>query len=216
MGTGTGRYFSLDRYWRRRVAVLAGMAGAVGALAWACAGGSSGGDEKEPVRNAGAVDSGAPAGPSTDVPPGAVPPGAVPPGAVPTVTVTTTVTPVPVEDGGLCKPRDLVFTMAGAKAYAAGQDPRFDVTVVNTSPASCRFDTGSLYVVVTSGKDRIWSSGECRKGGSGKQMLRRGIPYTTAVIWDRHRGCGGASARPGTYVAALKGGKARKRVFHLR
>jgi hypothetical protein len=206
MDAGTGRYFSLDRYWRRRLAVLAGMAGAVGALAWACGGGSSGGDEKEPVRNAGAVDSGVPAGPSTDVPPG----------AVPTVTVTTTVTPVPVEDGGPCKPHDLVFTMAGAKAYAAGQDPRFDVTVVNTSPASCRFDTGSFYVVVTSGKDRIWSSGECRKGGSGRQTLRRGIPYTTAVVWDRHRGCGGAPARPGTYVAALKGGKAGKRVFHLR
>ena len=183
------------------MAVLVGMAGAIGALAWACGGGSSGGGEKEPVRNAGAIDSGAPA---------------VPPTAVPTVTVTTTVTPEPEEDGGPCGARDLVFTMAASKSYAAGQAPRFDVTVVNTSPASCRFDTGSLHVAVTSGKDRIWSSGECRKGASGKRTLRRGVPYTAAVTWDRHSGCGGPAVRPGTYVAALKGGKAGKRIFRLR
>ncbi|MEU9019921.1 hypothetical protein [Actinomadura sp. NPDC048394] len=207
MDTGTERQLSLDRYWRRRVAVLAGMAGAVGALVWACGGGSSGGGEKEPVRNAGAIDSGVPAAPPT---------------AVPTVTITTTVTPEPAEGGGPCKPRDLVFTLTASKSYAARQSPRFGITVVNTNPASCRFDTGALYVVVTSGKDRIWSSGECRKGASGKRTLRRGVPSTAVVTWDRHRGCGGPPARPGTYVAALKGGKAGKdgkagkRIFHLR
>ncbi|MBO2460416.1 hypothetical protein J4709_22810 [Actinomadura sp. LCR2-06] len=173
----------------------------VAALAWACAaGGSGGGGEKEPVRNAGAIDSSVPAAPSA---------------AVPTVTVTTTVSPSPRDGGGPCKADDLVFNMVTSQDYAAGRQPRFDVSVVNMSPASCRFDTGSLYVVVTSGKDRIWSSGECRKSGSGKQTLRRGIPYTAAVAWDRRRGCGGAPARPGTYVAKLKGGKAAKRVFHL-
>lgn len=201
MDTGTERHLSLDRYWRRRVAVLAGMAGAVAALAWACGGGSSGGGEKEPVRNAGAIDSAAPA---------------MPPGATPTVTVTTTVTPEAAEDGARCNAHDLVFTMAAAKTYAAGQEPRFGVTVVNTSTASCRFDAGTLSVVVRSGKDRIWSSGECLKAGSGKQTLRRGVPSTAAFTWDRRRGCGGAPARPGTYVASLKGGKAGKRIFHLR
>lgn len=201
MDTGTERYLSLDRYWRRRVAVLAGMAGAVGALAWACGGGSGGGGEKEPVRNAGAIDSGVPA---------------APPAALPTVTVTTTVTPEAAEDGGPCRARDLVFTMAASEAYAAGRNPRFGVTVVNTSAASCTFDAGTLSVVVTSGKDRIWSSGACRKDGSGKRTLRRGIPSTAAVTWDRHRGCGGAPARPGTYVAALKGGRTGQRIFRLR
>ncbi|MGI5325600.1 hypothetical protein [Actinomadura nitritigenes] len=201
MDTGTERQLSLDRYWRRRVAVLAGMAGAVGALAWACGGGSSGGGEREPVRNAGAIDSGAPA---------------VPPTAMPTVTVTTTVTPEAAEDGAPCNAHDLVFTMAASKTYAVAQNPRFGITVVNTSTASCRFDAGTLSVVVTSGKDRIWSSGACRKAGSGKQTLRRGIPYTAAATWDRRRGCGGAPARPGTYVASLKGGRAGKRIFHLR
>ncbi|WP_433244731.1 hypothetical protein [Actinomadura nitritigenes] len=204
MDTGTERHLSLDRYWRRRVAVLAGMAGAVAALAWACGGGSSGGGEKEPVRNAGAIDSAAPP---------------MPPGAMPTVTVTTTVTPEAAEaaeDGAPCNAHDLVFTVAAAKTYAAGQEPRFGVTVVNTSSASCRFDAGSLSVVVRSGKDRIWSSGECLKAGKGKRTLRRGVPSTAAFTWDRRRGCGGAPARPGTYVASLKGGKAGKRIFHLR
>ncbi|MWA02106.1 hypothetical protein F8568_017345 [Actinomadura sp. LD22] len=194
MDADTERY-SLDRYWRRRVAVLAGMVCAVGALAWACAGGSSGGDEKV----AGAIDSAAPVDPPTAVP-----------------TVTVTVTPEPAQYGGPCRPRDLVLTMAAAKAYTAGQSPRFRITAVNTSAASCRFDTGALSVVVTSGKDRIWSSGECRKGRPEKRTLRRGVPYTAAVTWDRRRGCTGPPARPGTYVAALKGGKASKRIFHLR
>jgi hypothetical protein len=209
MDAGTERHSSLDRYWRRRVAVLAGMAGAVGALAWACGGGGggSGGDgEGEPVRNAGAIDSGVPA----------VPPTAVPPTAMPTVTVTATVPPDTAEEGGPCRAHDLVFTMAASKTYAAGRNPRFGVTVVNTSAASCTFDAGTLHVVVTSGKDRIWSSGACRKAGSVKRTLRRGVPYTAAFTWDRHRGCGGPLARPGTYVASLKGGKAGKRIFHLR
>ncbi|QKG22802.1 hypothetical protein [Actinomadura verrucosospora] len=202
MDTGTERELSLDRYWRRRAAVLAGTAGVVAALAWACAaGGSSGDGEKKPVRNAGAIDSSVPAAPSA---------------AGPTVTVTTTVSPSPREGGGPCEADDLVFNMVTPQFQAAGRQPRFDISVVNTSPASCRFDTGSLSVVVTSGKDRIWSSGECGRSGSGKRTLRRGIPYTEAVAWDRRRGCGGAPARPGTYVAALKGGKAAKRVFRLR
>lgn len=190
----------LDRYWRRRAVALAGVLGAVGLVAWACTG-----NAEEPVRTADAVE--------TESPP-------PPPSAMPTVTVTVTTTPEPEpeDDGGPCDEKDLVFTMSAAESAYAGSDrPEFRVTVVNTGKGSCEFDTGSLDVRITSGSDHIWSSAECRGGDSPKKVLKRGVPYADTVTWDRGRGCGGkTSARPGTYVADLKGKKVKKQVFHLR
>lgn len=194
MGAHTGR--NSDQYWRRRAAALACALGAVGLLAWACTGAA--GDD-EPVRNAGAAGSVIP-----------------PPTVMPTVTVTTTTTPEPVADGGPCRDDDLVVNMSASRsAYAGADRPEFRITVVNMGAGTCMFDTGSLDVRVTSGSDRIWSSAECRRGGPEK--LRRGIPHVETITWDRKRGCkGGAPARPGTYVADLKGYKVDKQIFHLR
>ena len=191
----------LDRYWRRRLAALGGVLGAVGLLAWACAGTQDG----EPVQSAGAAESMSP------------PP---PPTAMPTVTVTTTTTPKPepADDGGPCEDHDLVVNMSSADdTYTGSERPEFRVTVVSTGRGSCTFDTGSLDVRITSGSDRIWSSAECRRGKAAKETLRRGIPYVDTVIWDRTRGCKGKTeARPGTYVADLKGTKVKKQIFRLR
>ncbi|MGP4024471.1 hypothetical protein [Actinomadura sp. 3N407] len=190
----------LDRYWRRRAVALAGVLGAVGLLAWACTG-----DADEPVRNADAGESTSPAPPPTVMP-------------TVTVTMTTTPEPGPVADGGPCDDKDLVFTMSAAGSAFAGSDrPEFRITVVNTGRGSCRFDTGSLDVRITSGSDHLWSSAECRHGDSPKEDLKRGVPYADTVTWDRRRGCDGeAPARPGTYVADLKGKKVKKQIFRLR
>nr|WP_239067205.1 hypothetical protein [Actinomadura bangladeshensis] len=191
----------VDQYWRRRAMALAGVLGAVGLLAWACAGTGEG----EPVRNAKAAESASP------------PP---PPTAMPTVTITTTTTPEPdpADDGGPCDAEDLVVNMSAADtAYTGSERPEFRVTVVNTGKGKCRFDTGSLDVRITSGSDRIWSSAECRHGNAPKETLRRGIPYVDTITWDRARGCKGKTkARPGTYVADLKGMKTKERIFRLR
>ena len=198
MGASTGR--NPDRYWRRRAIALAGVLGGVGLLAWACTG-----DTDEPVREAGAVE-------STSPPP--------PPTAMPTVTVTVTTTPEPepAKDGGPCDDKDLVITMSGAEdTYPASENPEFRITVVNTSKASCKFDTGGLDLRITSGSDRIWSSAECRRGDASKETLKRGVPHVETITWGRERDCGdGSPARPGTYVADLKGEKAKKQIFHLR
>ncbi|TDB90424.1 hypothetical protein [Actinomadura sp. 7K534] len=199
MGAGTGR--SVDQYWRRRALALAGVVGSVGLLAWACTGDGN----EPPVHDANAVE-------STSPPP--------PPTAMPTVTVTVTASPEPkpVKDGGPCTDGDLVYTMSAPQdTFAGSERPQFRVTVVNTGKGSCTFDTGSLNVRITSGSDDIWSSTECRRGDSSKKTLRRGIPHVETVTWNRERGCdGGDPARPGTYVADLKGKKAKKQVFHLR
>lgn len=179
---------------------LAGVLGAVSLLAWTC----SGTGEGEPVQNAGAVDSASPP----------------PPSAMPTVTVTATATPEPepADGGGPCDDEDLVVTMSAAGDTFAGSDrPEFRITVVNAGKGACTFDTGSLDVRITSGSDRIWSSAKCREGDAAKKTLRRGIPYVDDVTWNRERGCEGATpARPGTYVAALKGRKSERRIFRLR
>ncbi len=181
---------------------LAGILGAVGLLAWACSGGTG---EGEPVQQAGAMASASP------------PP---PPSAMPTVTVTATATPEPepADGGGPCDDEDLVVTMSAAGDTFAGSDrPEFRITVVNAGKGACTFDTGTLDVRITSGSDRIWSSAKCREGDAAKKTLRRGIPYVDDVTWNRERGCEGATpARPGTYVAALKGRKAEKQIFRLR
>ncbi|MEV0667063.1 hypothetical protein ACIBI3_38200 [Actinomadura luteofluorescens] len=191
----------LDRYWRRRVWALAGVLGAVGLLAWTCQGGAG---EDEPRRDASAAE-------ATRPPP--------PPSAMPTVTVTTTTTPAPEQGGGgPCDRDDLVVNMSAAKnVYPGAERPEFRVTVVSTGEGSCAFDTGALDVRITSGADRVWSSAKCRKGDAPKAALRRGIPYVDDVVWDRRRDCKGAvRARPGTYVATLKGVKAKKLIFSLR
>ncbi|MFA1549296.1 hypothetical protein [Actinomadura chokoriensis] len=191
----------MDQYWRRRALALAGVLGTVGLLAWTCAGTG----EDEPARGADAAESASP------------PP---PPTAMPTVTVTATTTPEPdrAGDGGPCAAEDLVVHMPDADGtYTGSERPEFQVTVVNTGAGSCKFDTGSLDVRITSGTDRIWSSAECRSGEAPKETLRRGIPYVDTITWDRKRGCkGDTRARPGTYVADLKGRKAKKQIFYLR
>lgn len=193
----------LDQYWRRRALALAGVLGAVGVLAWACSGTGEG--EEEPVRNAGAAESAPPPSPPT---------------AMPTVTVTTTTTPEPdpADDGGPCEDDDLVVSMSSADdTYTGSERPEFRVTVVSMGRGSCTFDTDTLDVRITSGSDRIWSSAECRRGKAATETLRRGIPYVDTVTWDRTRGCKGKTeARPGTYVADLKGTKVKKQIFRLR
>ncbi|TMR00812.1 hypothetical protein ETD83_15865 [Actinomadura soli] len=189
---------------------MTGILGAVGLLAWACGGGS--GDAGDPgsgkggsVRNAGAVGSADPSSPPT---------------AMPTVTVTTTATPEPkqADDGGACRKDDLVISMSTSRdAYAGAARPEFKIMVVNTGGSSCVFAKRGFDVRVTSGDDQIWSSAECRRGDPSKETLRRGIPFVETITWNRTRGCKDARpARPGTYVAVLKGHEVKKQIFRLR
>ncbi|TDB81037.1 hypothetical protein E1264_33255 [Actinomadura sp. KC216] len=139
---------------------------------------------------------------------------------MPTVTVTTTATPESkqVDHGGPCRKDDLVVSVSMPRdTYAGTARPEFKVTVVNTGGGSCVFAHRGFDVRVTSGDDRIWSSAECRRGDSSKETLRRGIPFVETITWNRMRGCkSGSPARPGTYMAVLKGHKVEKQVFRLR
>ncbi|HZB30685.1 MAG TPA: hypothetical protein VE465_11015 [Streptosporangiaceae bacterium] len=208
---------STEAYWRRRAIALGGVLTLAGLVAWGCAGGGQHPAERRSVHNAAALAS-----------PGAHSVPAVVPTATVTVTTRTTVRPIaPRKTVDACEPRDIVFGFRATKTAYAGKDlPRFRLTAVNTGRRVCRFGVGpkELEVKISSGLDRIWTSAQCARGsGSSSQMLRRGVPYITTVVWDRKRSSAGCrsprvAARPGVYVAAVKAGtiKVRKQVFRLR
>ena len=134
----------------------------------------------------------------------------------PTVTV-----PARRRSGDRCDDRDVVADVVPWKGMYPGKEhPQFRLTVVNTASRSCTFDVGAkaLQIHILSGADRIWSSAQCGGGPASRlQLLPRGVPYIATIDWDRRR-CGGAQARPGTYVIYAKEGgvRTKREVFHLR
>ncbi len=105
---------------------------------------------------------------------------------------------------------------ADATTYGAGVNPTFTVTVTNAGTQPCTLDAGEAarQVVVTSGADRIWSSGDCANTAAATKLvlLNAGQPYEAAVPWARVRSAAGCptglpAPRPGTYqaIASLAG-----------
>ncbi|GAB3277964.1 hypothetical protein GCM10027589_03920 [Actinocorallia lasiicapitis] len=210
-----------DTYWRRRAIALGAALLAVGGVVYAC----SGGDDKTPIENAAVVATSTASATPT---PTALATTFAPPPPLPTVTATVTqqvTVPAPRRPGDACAPADVVATLTPVRPeFAKGDAPQFQLTVVNTGKLDCTFDAGGATFVtkVRSGSDRVWSSAHCAPATS-IQLLRRGVPFSTAVGWDRRRSAQGcqeprAKARPGTYTVQTEGGGVRteKSVFVLR
>ncbi|NYE49940.1 hypothetical protein HDA32_005060 [Spinactinospora alkalitolerans] len=135
--------------------------------------------------------------------------------------------PAPEQPEDLCRPDDVVTTLsADREDYSSGVEPRFDITVVNTDDQTCTVDVGpkAMELRITSGEDRVFSTADCVRGdGTDKEQLRRGVPHTVTVEWDRERSwedCrdSDVNARAGTYVASLKSdydNEAEDQVFRL-
>jgi hypothetical protein len=108
-----------------------------------------------------------------------------------------------------CSDGDVEVTVrADARRYAAKAKPKLTISVANRSARACTFDVGSkaLTLVVTSGKDRIWSSADCRRAVTRDvRLLKPGEAFAAAVVWSKVRsapGCpkGQPAAKPGTYL----------------
>ncbi|HEY3686712.1 MAG TPA: hypothetical protein VGL93_27005 [Streptosporangiaceae bacterium] len=119
----------------------------------------------------------------------------------------------------------MVTSDLGGETYRGGRQPTFGYTIVNTGSRTCAYDVGpkGLELKITSGSDRIWSSGDCAKGVTDSKRLKRGVPYTRTVTWDRTRSTPSCrhthqKARPGTYVVRFGGDhvKSQSHVFYLR
>ena len=210
-----------EAYWRRRVIALAVVVLVVGGLAWSCSGDGGGEGEAAAKKTASARPSPSPAvsaGSHTL--------------AIPTVMVTVTQTATvaaPRRPGDACAARDVVATLTPvAREFAPGEQVGFQLTVVNTGDLDCTFDVGGgkLVIRVKTGSDRVWTSAHCAARlaqESSIQMLRRGVPYTTTVVWDRRRSSPGcdqprAKAPAGDYAVQAQGSGVRtpKSTFALK
>lgn len=209
-------------YWRRRVFALGGVIAVVAVLAWACSG--SGGTNSRQAAEQSASPSTGSGGPVAPLAQTGSP--SVTPSASPSASASPSpASPSPTKRhaGDPCEPGDVVVTSdLGGSSYAGGERPEFSYTVVNTGRLPCSYDMGALELRITSGSDRIWSSTDCGPD-AGHKKLKRGVPYTRTVTWNRTRSdpkCHHShdKARPGTYVVRLRGNhvKSHSQVFHLR
>jgi hypothetical protein len=117
-----------------------------------------------------------------------------------------------------CSDADLELSAAADKeVYALGETPTLVLTVRNTSDAPCQRDLGqgASELLVTSGRDRIWSSDDCSPGGApGTTVLDPGEEDVQRLTWSATRsrpGCEGdkAAVAPGTYVVSGRNGELR-------
>ena len=220
-------------YWRRRA--LAGvLAVLILWLAWSAFPGKNHANAAQgPVNKsttaapASPTPSATPAPATTTTPPAAAPttvatPASVvtSPPAAPTTTAAPTTPAVPT-----CTAIGVAVS-ADHTVYAAGVQPKFVLTVTNTSATPCKVDVGTAArgFVVTSGSDRIWSSQDCAKNEPNIQVFAPKQAVSYSHSWGLSRsssaGCAakGTEARPGTYkVTAHVGGLTSDiAVFQLR
>lgn len=210
-------------YWRRRVFALGGVIAVVAVLAWACSG--SGGTNSRQAAEQSASPSAGSGGPVAPLAqtgtPGLAP--SASPSASDGPSASASPSAMKRHAGDPCKPGDVVVTAdLGGSSYSGAERPEFRYTVVNTGELTCSYDIGGLELRITSGSDRIWSSTDCASGPARKK-LKRGVPYTRTVTWNRTRSSAKChetdeKARPGTYVVRLRGNhvKPQSQVFRLR
>ncbi len=112
---------------------------------------------------------------------------------------------------GDCAKGDVTIALAiDRTSFAKDENPNFTVTITNTSSTQCTVDAGeaSRALVVTSGKDRVWSSTDCSAGKADSKLLLldTGKAHTSAATWPRVRSDETCTKdlptpKPGTYKA---------------
>jgi len=187
---------SASVYWRRRLLFLVAVI-VVLALLWWLISAVIGGD-----------------GDATTAPAPSESAAATPtPAATPTASAepSATTTPASAE----CADDELTLdVLADRTEYAADQDPRLTLRVVNSSQRTCERDVGqaALELQVRSGEQVVWSSDHCNPGGDPEVVsLAPGDGERVTVLWDRGRsaeGCpeGLGDVDPGDYAAVARVG----------
>ena len=194
-------------YWARRLVVLVVLVVVVLLVLKAC------GDDSADVSTRSATPSPTSSGRS------ASPTGTATASPPPTRTPSRTPSPTPSPSAPVrgCTDGDIkVSVTTDARTYRQGVDPRFTLTVRNTSGTPCRRDVGplALELRVTSGSADIWSSDSCKpKGASAVTTLPVKGAYNTVVAWTRIRLAASCpadkpAALPGTYRVTGRAGTA--------
>ncbi|WP_306367418.1 hypothetical protein [Nocardiopsis sp. CC223A] len=256
MASSTGHPVSPETYWKRRALVLAGVMLVLTLIVFACRpGGGDEGETTRSDASVGddASPSVAPEDPSASPEPSDDPSAG---DASPSGDPSASDDPSDAEDsegedegggggeggsgGGVaapekpedpCRPQDVVvsfdFADSDKEVYGAGQEPAFEVTVVNTTEQTCTVDVGgeAMELRIHSGDDRIFSTADCPEGETREdRRLDRGVPHEFTITWDRMRSftdCRESppAAKPGWYRANLHGdytGSTDQLVFQLK
>jgi hypothetical protein len=204
-----GRKPGAGAYWRRRFIVLGGCLAALAGAAWSLSGALTV-QPTRPAASTGTLDRGAGtspagtanrrgriaasndhAGPGSGRDRGTLPGAAPAPAASGVAGARDRVRP------GFCPWHAIVLSVtANQIQFGPVQQPVFRLSVVSTQRTACSFDVGPghLALLVKAGSARIWSSGDCVSGaGSVVVTLRRGVPATVSIAWNKNRsspGCG--------------------------
>jgi len=114
-----------------------------------------------------------------------------------------------------CPPSAIVLSVFSSRAsYSVRQSPEFNVDVVSVAAQTCTLDIGARHVwlQITAGPVRIWSSAECAEGeASLVTKLKRGVPTVVPMGWNGQisgPGCPGPGTRAaaGSYTAVASDG----------
>src|ERR1700744_4709614 len=120
-----------------------------------------------------------------------------------------------VEPGGGCAASAAVLSLFTSKtSYSSGRDPQFSVYAVSTGAQPCALAIGpaKLQVLVMSSGRIVWPSADCAKASSTRTVkLKRGVPVTETVSWNRNVSLPGcqtlaSSAPAGTYQVQARTG----------
>jgi len=116
-----------------------------------------------------------------------------------------------------CPAADVVLSVVSSQgSYTVRQSPEFQVNVVSVASQTCTFNIGAKHVwlQISAGPVRIWSSAECAEGeASVPTPLRRGVPTVVPIGWNGQisgPGCPGPGTRAaaGSYTAKASDGSA--------
>ncbi|HEX5533165.1 MAG TPA: hypothetical protein VFX33_05440 [Actinomycetales bacterium] len=210
-------------YWRRRLVVLLAAAAVVLLLVGgvkALTGGSGDASPTAAQGSGGAKDAGKAGGKDPEGEQG----GQAQSGTTPTGASSATggpASPSPTEQAkaagaAACTAKSLQVTAtADASSYKKGATPKLGLLIRNVGKEDCSLDAGSAAVelLIVSGKDRIWSSDDCQKGGtSNVQVLKPGAELASSVSWPMQRSAAGCPADlpapgAGTYQVTGRVGK---------
>ena len=207
-------------YWRRRfVALVAGLS-VLALVTWAFSGVLGG--------SAPAADSGA-----TKSVHGTLPSPSARPSAHTQPTTGSRPAGAPHRSGsapGVAAPRpcpasSVVLSVDSSQgSYSVRQSPEFAVNVVSVASQTCTFNIGAKHVwlQISAGPVRIWSSAECAEGeASAVTQLRRGVPTVVPIGWNGQisgPGCPGPGTRAaaGSYTAMASDGSASSNTLVFR
>lgn len=208
-------------FWRRRVAVLAGLAGLLLLmLVVVLRGGGSApatrASAEHPVPSDAAASSPSPASssaassPSPASSPSASPAPATPAGSGPAA-------PTASDPATTCADGNMALRLASdAPAYGGGRQPILTLTVVDIGTTPCTVDLGtrSTSISVLSGGKPVWTSNACTTKTARMTPLTPSSAQVLQLRWDLSRNtarCGAATSgppAPGQYEIVARVGRA--------